>query len=179
MITREGTDVQARINALHSGLPGLAIERPETIAVAQPTPVQTTQLTRIQTALAPEIESGAVEIDTTAEFIMVRVGQVLQFDSGLATLQVDFAGLAAEIAGALEPEPGPIRIVGYTDNIAPSGLGQYRSNEELSEARADTVAAIIAPLLTDAERISVEGLGPINPVADNGTRDGRALNRRV
>jgi len=179
LITREGGQVQARINALHDGLPGLAIERPETIVVEQVQAPTTSQLMRIRDALSQRINAGEVEIEPTSDFILVRVGQVLQFDSGLATLRTEFSDLADDIATALEPEAGPIRIIGYTDNIPPSGLGLYKSNEELSEARAQAVADIVAPFLTDPTRIAVEGLGPVNPVADNETREGRALNRRV
>lgn len=179
LITREGGQVQARINALHDGLPGLAIERPETIVVEQVQAPATSQLMRIRDALSQRINAGEVEIEPTSDFILVRVGQVLQFDSGLATLRTEFSDLADDIATALEPEVGPIRIIGYTDNIPPSGLGLYKSNEELSEARAQAVADIVAPFLSDPTRIAVEGLGPVNPVADNETREGRALNRRV
>ena len=179
LIARQGGVVQDRILAMHEGLPKIAIERAAPITEAAYTAAESTQLGRIRDALANRIDLGEVAVEQTSEFILVRVGQVLQFDSGRATLSNDFAALAEDIAGALEPESGPIRIIGYTDNVPSSGRGQYKTNEELSLARAQTVAGIISPMLTDASRIETEGLGPVNPVASNDTAEGQALNRRV
>jgi len=60
-----------------------------------------------------------------------------------------------------------------------SGRGRFKSNEQLSKARAQTVADLLAAQLETPDRITVEGKGPVDPIADNGTREGRARNRRV
>lgn len=179
LIAQQGAQVQNRILGMHQGLPGIAIERAGPIVEPTYVAADSTQLTRIETALSDQIAAGDVAVEQTPEFILVRVGQVLQFQSGLATLSTDFTDIATAIATALEPETGPIRIVGYTDDIAPSGRGLYKTNEDLSLARAQTVAGIVGPLLSDPARIQTEGLGPINPVGTNETPEGRALNRRV
>ena len=49
----------------------------------------------------------------------------------------------------------------------------------LSLARANSVRDYLAAQGVEAERISVVGLGPDQPVADNATSQGRARNRRV
>ncbi|WP_421701049.1 type IVB secretion system protein IcmH/DotU [Aliiroseovarius sp.] len=180
LIARQGTQVQSQILALHDGLPGITIERtapvtPEAAYVA-PAPAQ---LDRIRAKLADQIEDGLVVVDQSNQFIFVRVGEALQFRSARAELQSDFEPLALAIAQALNDEPGPIRVVGHTDSQGLSGRGRYKNNEELSLARAQTVAGIIGPHLSDAARLSTEGLGPVEPIADNGTAEGRAMNRRV
>ena len=81
--------------------------------------------------------------------------------------------------GAINGEAGPVKILGFTDSVPPSGRGRYKTNLELSVARAEGVAGVMRPLLDDAERITVEGRGEASPIADNATAEGRAANRRV
>lgn len=65
-------------------------------------------------------------------------------------------------------------IVGYTDS---SGAAAY--NQKLSEQRADAVANVLLDKGIDSSRISASGEGENNPIADNSTAEGRAMNRRV
>lgn len=178
LIHQQGAEVQARILALHEGLPAISIERTAPVVEAYVAPASS-QLDRIRDRLASQIEDGQVVVDQTNEYIFVRVGDALRFRSGSADLESDFAPLAAEIGRALDPEAGPVRVVGHTDSVPLSGRGRFKTNEDLSLARAETVAGILGSYLTDATRLVTEGLGPQSPVADNGTPEGRALNRRV
>ena len=68
---------------------------------------------------------------------------------------------------------------GYTDGIPSSGRGRYKTNLELSVARAEGVQAVLNDLITDPSRMSVDGRGEADPIATNDTREGQALNRRV
>jgi len=65
-------------------------------------------------------------------------------------------------------------IEGHTDSQASDAY-----NLELSQRRADAVAAWLTDHGIDAERLEAAGYGEARPVADNGTASGRALNRRV
>jgi outer membrane protein OmpA-like peptidoglycan-associated protein len=67
-----------------------------------------------------------------------------------------------------------VTIEGYTDNI-----GSESYNQKLSEKRANTVKNYLTSKGIDSGRITVSGKGESNPVADNGTADGRAMNRRI
>lgn len=138
-----------------------------------------TQLERIRAALAPEIAAGGLSVDSQGELITVSVSNVLLFNSGKASVKADFAPLAARIAEALNPEPGPINVIGHTDSVKPSGTSRFKSNYDLSVARAQAVADIIKPSLTDATRLAVDGRGELEPIADNATAEGRSKNRRV
>lgn len=66
------------------------------------------------------------------------------------------------------------KLSGYTDNT-----GSDKINTPLSEKRAEAAKAYLVSKGIDEGRISTEGLGSTNPVADNKTAKGRALNRRV
>ena len=75
-----------------------------------------------------------------------------------------------------------IMIEGHTDNvpIAPKFHDNYRSNWELSSARAHTVLHYVRGKYNiDPQRIGAVGYGEYRPIAENATETGRALNRRV
>ncbi|WP_052500831.1 type VI secretion system protein TssL, long form, partial [Jannaschia aquimarina] len=177
LLNQRGAEVADALYSVHSREP-VSLER---TAAAQPfvNPVTQSQLERIRESLAPEIEAGQVEVGTKGDYIYVRVGNLLLFDSGRAEVKAEFAPVAQRIAETLNAEEGPIRILGFTDNIPPSGRGQFKSNLDLSVARAEGVRDVIAPLTSVPDRITVEGRGAADPIADNETPEGRALNRRV
>lgn len=182
LLAGEGAEAQEEILALHRNTPPITIERTLPVEqVVEYVAPETTQFERITTALQAEIDAGTLEVEPKGEYILVRLGSALQFASGSADLtnEDEVNALAAAIGRALDTEEGPLRVVGHTDSIPPSGRGRYKTNEELSVARAETVAAILVQYFADPNRIAPEGVGAIDPIADNETREGRATNRRV
>ncbi len=67
-----------------------------------------------------------------------------------------------------------IEIVGHTD-----ALGNDAYNLELSRRRAESVMKYLTENKIAKTRLSASGLGEQVPIADNGTEEGRAMNRRV
>lgn len=67
-----------------------------------------------------------------------------------------------------------VLVRGHTDNI-----GSHEFNLALSKRRADAVARVLTDSGFPAARMDSRGLGYAVPVADNGTEEGRAQNRRV
>ena len=67
-----------------------------------------------------------------------------------------------------------ILIVGHTDSTGDEGW-----NRRLSRARAQAVADYLAGNGIEPGRLIVEGRGSAEPIADNATRYGRSLNRRI
>ncbi|WP_244610018.1 OmpA family protein [Lampropedia puyangensis] len=67
-----------------------------------------------------------------------------------------------------------VRLDGHTDNV-----GNEAYNMQLSEKRAQSVAALMEETGFNPAAIQVRGLGPTRPIADNATEEGRAMNRRV
>ena len=137
------------------------------------------QLERIRSALAAEIEAGQLSAELRGNFVAVTANNIVLFDSGSASAREEFRPIAEAIAAMLENEPGDVRIVGHTDSVPLSGRGRFRNNQELSVARADSVAGMILPELSDPDRVEVIGRGEDDPIADNATAEGRAENRRV
>ncbi|MDD7971939.1 type VI secretion system protein TssL, long form [Roseinatronobacter alkalisoli] len=137
------------------------------------------QLERIREALAEEIAAGQLSADTRGNFIAVTANNIVLFASGSADAREEFRPIATSIAEMLDAESGDVQIVGHTDSVPLSGRGRFGNNQELSVARAQSVAAMIVPLLSDPERVEVVGRGEDDPIADNATAEGRAENRRV
>jgi type VI secretion system protein ImpK len=181
-ITNEGDAVAAELLALNPSTP-VVIERADVVSLAEPekviAPTAMTQLDRIRSALTEEIEGGGLTVTTRGDFIVVEINNLLLFESGRAEAKPEFQSIAVDIVAALEPEPGPIRIVGHTDNVKPRRSSTFKSNFDLSLARAKAVEAMLAPKFSNPSRITVDGKGEDEPVADNATPEGRAKNRRV
>nr|WP_246499783.1 MULTISPECIES: OmpA family protein [Thiothrix] len=87
--------------------------------------------------------------------------------AGQASLDQFMAGLAgSKVSG--------ISVVGHTDSV---GTDAY--NQKLSERRAGAVANYLVSKGVPAAAIQAAGKGESQPVADNGSKAGRAANRRV
>ena len=67
-----------------------------------------------------------------------------------------------------------LRIRGHTDNT-----GRLETNTRLSQARAEAVKDYLVKKGIAADRLTAEGVGPNEPVADNAKPAGRAANRRI
>jgi type VI secretion system protein ImpK len=143
-----------------------------------PPPARITQLQRIRNALAAEHLACVMTADQTGSFIIIRVCDLVLFESGQATVLDAFKPVAARVAATLDKEPGHIKIIGHTDNT-PISTVRFPSNFELSVERAKAVAAVLKRGLTDSNRVDLEGKGPDVPIASNATPEGRAKNRRV
>ncbi|MEO1631253.1 MAG: OmpA family protein, partial [Bacteroidota bacterium] len=104
----------------------------------------------------------------------VALGGLL-FDTGSATLRPESTPTLQDLMRTLERNPDlRLRIEGHTDNT-----GNAQANQRLSQDRADAVRAYLTGEGIDASRLETQGLGDANPVADNGTPEGRQTNRRV
>src|SRR5215831_4393190 len=86
---------------------------------------------------------------------------------------------AAKLAPA---QQNKVLVSGYTDNqpVGPALARQgITSNQDLSQKRADDVMQFLISQGVKPGLISAQGFGDANPVASNGTPQGRAQNRRV
>jgi outer membrane protein OmpA-like peptidoglycan-associated protein len=99
----------------------------------------------------------------------------IYFDSGSATLKPESEKTLAEILAVLQAQPSlKLLIAGHTDSINTEAY-----NLKLSQQRADAVVSWLIAHGVSASRLSAKGFGKSQPVADNATATGRALNRRV
>lgn len=118
---------------------------------------------------------------TTTEIELLDTGSIttsqIEFLSGSAELGAASTGILKEIGETLSNWPNlRIEIGGHTDST-----GGAENNRRLSERRADSVLRYLVDHFSGIgpDRFEVKGYGESEPIADNDTADGRALNRRV
>ena len=98
------------------------------------------------------------------------------FDTNKSNIKDQYKPEVAKVADALTTFPNATaRIEGHTDNTGPRKL-----NERLSLARANSVkSSLVNEYNVDPARLSTQGFAWDQPIADNKTKEGRAMNRRV
>lgn len=168
-----GETVAAEVEALHPTT-RIALQERLTLPRAEPPPRVSAQCNRI----GAEVGDG-VSVTCNGKWVQIKVGDAVLFQSGKATVLPQFTPIATKIARVIDRETGPIKVVGHTDNQPLGPLSPFRDNQNLSEARARAVAALLRPMLGDPSRVTESGRGPSEPVADNSSESGRRLNRRV
>ncbi|KAE9629211.1 type VI secretion system protein TssL, long form [Parasedimentitalea maritima] len=143
-----------------------------------PPPTVEDQIAKVSGFLEPEITEGIVEVFQKGNTLIIRVAGSGMFGSGSDKLAADFVPRIDRLAQALNDEKGKLIVVGHSDNV-PIRSSRFPSNMHLSLARAKSVMAGMAAVLTDPDRLSAEGRADKEPLEDNGTREGRARNRRI
>jgi chemotaxis protein MotB len=148
-------------------------------AIVRPT-VDIAELQRqLEAAIGQEIKKHEVVMRITPEGFVISLNELGFFDSGRAVLLPGAAAKIQRIVRVLSQSGLNIRVEGHSDN-QPIHTAQFRSNWELSTARATVVLLL---LVDDSDfnprNISVAGYGEYRPIADNSTSEGRRLNRRV
>jgi type VI secretion system protein ImpK len=144
-----------------------------------PPPPRDEQMERLRSALGSEIAAGALTLGNKGDFIVIAINNARMFEPGRARLKPEFQALASAIAKALGAERGSVTIVGHTDSDKPGRRSAFKSNYDLSVARAEAVKEAVAPGISEPGRLVVEGKGEDEPIADNATPAGRARNREL
>jgi OOP family OmpA-OmpF porin len=105
-------------------------------------------------------------------------------DAALKAGQIGFSGTALtrqsraildQIAVALQECPeSTVEVAGYTDSS-----GSEAANQRTSQQRAQTAVDYLVGKGVDRARLTAVGYGQAEPISDNTTPEGRALNRRL
>ncbi|WP_153166516.1 OmpA family protein [Thauera sp. 2A1] len=99
----------------------------------------------------------------------------ISFDTGRYDVKPNMRPILDRFATTLNQNPvTTVTIIGHTDSTGSDAI-----NNPLSINRASSVRDYLSARGVSASRIAVDGRGSREPVADNGTADGRAKNRRV
>ena len=99
----------------------------------------------------------------------------IRFDFDKSVIKPEFVPVLDEAVDILKKHADKkVEIQGHTDSI-----GTEAYNEKLGMRRADSVKNYLVDKGVTAENLSTVSFGESNPVADNGTKEGRAMNRRV
>jgi len=128
---------------------------------------------KAQDAMEALSKSLAVKADTRGTVITLSGGVL--FATGQATILPGAQAQLNQVADALKTQAEHhFTIEGHTDNQGTDAI-----NNDLSNRRANAVRDYLVVRGVAAAAITAHGVGSTQPVADNKTTEGRAMNRRV
>jgi len=135
---------------------------------------------KVEEALEEQNLDKEVDIEFTSQYVQLTLNGALLFDSGSVSLKPESEPLLRQIGVILERyAESTIEIEGHTDNVPMSGT-KYSNNDELSAGRALSVFNYLKGNSNlDMSLVKHSGRGEYQPIADNSTPEGRAMNRRV
>jgi chemotaxis protein MotB len=133
---------------------------------------------QFEDVLSPMIKENLVSVKKHDFWVELQMSSELLFTSGSDQLSKRAADVLKTISLVLAPLPNAISVEGYTDNV-PIETVIFRSNWDLSSARATSVVHELIKAGIDPLRLSATGYGEYHPIADNSDEKGRFQNRRV
>lgn len=124
--------------------------------------------------------NGSITTYIDERGLVISFKNLLLFDSGSADVKADSVNELVQIGSYLNQIDNIIRVEGNTDNVPIKNSPQYKSNLELSSARADNVAEVLETnAKINPSRVTSISYGEYRPIGDNNTDVGKAKNRRV
>jgi len=134
-------------------------------------------------ALEQEIKRGELTISNLEGQLSVNLLNKILFDSGETSVKPEGKKVLKSLGDVLNKFPDKaLQIEGHTDNVQISSKlkEKYPTNWELSTARATSVVHFLQDAVgLPGDRLVASGYSQYRPVADNGTPEGRAQNRRI
>ena len=125
------------------------------------------------------ISSGKLQVEIRKGRMIVKMSDKILFDPGKIKLKKDGQAALKQLAAVLKDIPGrDYLIAGHTDNI-PIKTRRFKSNWELSAARAVQVVKFLQAEGLDPKHLGAAGFSEYDPVGDNSTDGGRRTNRRI
>jgi len=134
---------------------------------------------RFVNELQKMIDGGQLTVSIEKGKIVINLPNNVLFATGHTQVNPEGQEALKQIAAVLkEFSDRSFQVEGHTDNV-PIKSSRYPSNWELSTARALNVVHLMIAEGVDAKNISAAGFGEFQPRADNKTKEGKALNRRI
>jgi type VI secretion system protein ImpK len=164
-------DVFGQIQSLRLSPPVLTPPPAPATPPAPPAP-------RLAQFLQPEIKAGLIGVRDEADRSIVTLRGDGLFAPGSETIVPEHRRVVARIGEALAQAPGRVIVTGHSDST-PIRTARFPSNWHLSEARAETVRALLAASNVTPARMRAQGRADAEPIAPNDNAANRALNRRV
>lgn len=127
-------------------------------------------------AMEQATQGTGIGVSQTADNrLKLDIPSDVSFDSGSYEIRPGLKPVLDRFAGTLNQNPATtVQIVSHTDNSGSDAVNNPLSVNRASATRDYLVARGVA-----GQRIAIDGRGSHEPVADNATAAGRAMNRRV
>jgi outer membrane protein OmpA-like peptidoglycan-associated protein len=119
--------------------------------------------------------TGAQVTQTSENQLKLSIPSDISFDTGRFDIKPNLRPILDQFAQGLGQQPSiEVRIVGHTDSVGSDAVNNLLSVNRSQSARDYLVARGVP-----STRISIDGRGSHEPVADNASAEGRARNRRI
>ncbi|HVZ73261.1 MAG TPA: OmpA family protein [Polyangia bacterium] len=124
-------------------------------------------------------DSGKLKVEIRENRMIIALGDKILFDPGKTALKPEGKDALTQVTAVLKDmQNRNFQVAGHTDND-PIKSKQFRSNWDLSTARAVEVVGFMISQGLDGKRLSAAGYADQSPVAPNDTPDNKAKNRRI
>jgi chemotaxis protein MotB len=181
-LTALGQDV-SRLETERTGLGGeleQANKRMEELKKAQAqAEARAAQFRKLVTQFKTLTDAGKLQVEIRENRMIVRLGDKILFDPGRTDLKPEGKDALTQVTSVLKGlQNRNFQVAGHTDNI-PIKSAKFRSNWDLSTARAVEVVNFMIVAGMEPKRLSAAGYAAESPVAPNDTPENKAKNRRI
>ncbi len=126
------------------------------------------------------IETGKLKVKVKNNKMVLELPSAVLFDSGKADLKEDGQTTLGEVATVLATIPErEFQVAGHTDNVPLSSRSRFKTNWDLSTARAVAVVRFLQEAAVKPTSLSAAGYSEYQPSVPNDTEENKALNRRI
>jgi chemotaxis protein MotB len=126
------------------------------------------------------IQTGKLKVTIKNGKMVLELPSAVLFELGKADLSADGKKTLATVASVLRTIKGrEFQVAGHTDNIRLTDENPFKSNWELSAARAVKVVQFLENKGVASRNLSAAGYSQFQPTATNKTEAGQAKNRRI
>ena len=168
-------DMQGK-EAMNAAKSGDAELQKQIDTVGQSATANSASIKQIQSdMMALKERVGMAETEAAKKPMLVAT---VSFGSGRTGLSSEAKGMLDGVVDQLMASDAKIVVVGHADGT-PVLRGGFRSNWDLSQARANSAAKYLQSKGIDAGRIEAVGMAHTKPIAPQNTAAGRAMNRRA
>jgi len=124
------------------------------------------------------VDAGQIKVQVRNGRMLLVLPNDILFDSGKTELKAEGKEAIAKVAKVLATMDRHFLVAGHTDNVAIK-TKRFRSNWELSTERAVEVVRLLIDSGMKPSQVGAAGYAEYDPVANNGSAEGQAQNRRI
>jgi chemotaxis protein MotB len=137
------------------------------------------QFRKLVTQFKSLTDAGKLQVEIRENRMIVRLGDKILFDPGKTDLKPEGKEALTQVAAVLKEIPNRnYQVAGHTDNV-PIKSKRFRSNWDLSTARAVEVTNYMIGAGMEPKRVSAAGYADQSPVVANDSPENMAKNRRI
>jgi len=137
------------------------------------------QFRKLVTQFKALTDAGKLQVEIRENRMIVRLGDKILFDPGKTDLKPEGKDALTQVTAVLKSLPNRnFQVAGHTDNV-PIKSKRFRSNWDLSTARAVEVTNFMIAAGMEPKRLSAAGYADQSPVTANDTSENMAKNRRI